>query len=94
MYFTLGKPFRYPGDDGHKPAVPCHTEKPQMGAKSSRDFVTTNAVNTITSVPRKAQPKYVDTATGCTHDLEVRTDISIFRCEIINNLFLYSRILD
>lgn len=42
-----------------------------MGSKSTRNFITTNAVSTIMSVPRKPLAKYVDTAGGATHDLEV-----------------------
>ena len=30
-----------------RPLVPPHTEQPQMGLKSNRNYITTNAVNNI-----------------------------------------------
>ncbi|XP_064401854.1 enkurin-like [Halichondria panicea] len=56
--------------DVRKPPVPGHTERPQMGAKSTRNFIATNAVNNILSVPRKPAPTYVDTEAGSKHQLE------------------------
>ncbi len=56
--------------DVRKPPVPGHTERPQMGAKSTRNFIATNAVNNIISVPRKPAPIYVDTSAGSKHQLE------------------------
>lgn len=53
-----------------KPSVPLHNDRPQMGAKSTRDFIKTNAVNNIMTVPKKPAAKYVDSATGATHSLE------------------------
>ncbi len=53
-----------------KSSVPRHTDRPQMGAKSTRNFVKTNAVNNIMSVPRKPAPQYVDTALGSCYKLE------------------------
>ncbi len=50
--------------------MPGHTERPQMGAKSTRNFIATNAVNNILSVPRKPAPTYVDTEAGSKHQLE------------------------
>ena len=41
-----------------------------MAAKSGKNFVTTNAIANITSIPKKPVPKYVDTNTGATHRLE------------------------
>ena len=66
-----GKPFRYPDSDSCRPAVPLHTDKPQMGAKTSKNFITTNAVSNIMSVPKKPPANYVDTATGARQELEV-----------------------
>ncbi len=51
--------------------MPPAADVPQMAEKSSRNFITTNAVNNILSVPRKPASKYVDKETGATHDLEV-----------------------
>lgn len=64
------KAFQYPDQSSRRPAVPPHTERPQMGAKSSKNFITTNAVTNVMSVPRKPAPKYVDTAGGSRHELE------------------------
>ena len=69
--FFTEKPFSYPDSDCRRPAVPTHIDQPQMGSKTSKNFITTNAVNNIMSVPRKPAPKYVDTAGGTRHDLEV-----------------------
>ena len=66
-----GKPFRYPDSESRRPAVPSHTDKPQMGAKTTKNFITTNAVNNIMSVPKKPPANYVDTATGARQELEV-----------------------
>jgi hypothetical protein len=52
-----------------RPLVPRHTEQPQMGSKSNKNYVTTNAVNNIMAVPRKPAAKYVDTVSGDTFDL-------------------------
>ena len=70
---NAGKPFKYPNSDSRRPAVPSHREQPQMGTKSTKNFITTNAVNNIMSVSRKPAPKYVDTAVGAKHDLGVCT---------------------
>jgi hypothetical protein len=42
-----------------------------MGAKTSKNFITTNAVNNIMTVPKKPAANYVDTATGARQELEV-----------------------
>ena len=62
--------FRYPDADKARPPVPKHTEKPLMGLKSNKDFVKTNAVENIMSVPKKPAANFVDTANGATHPLE------------------------
>ena len=41
-----------------------------MATKSTKDFVKTNALANITAVPKKPTPKYVDSPTGKSHDLE------------------------
>ena len=69
--------FQYLDLGSRKPPVPSHTDRPQMGAKSTRNFVTANAVYNVMSVPRKPAAKYVDTAGGTTHDLEVSTIVAI-----------------
>ena len=69
---TQESTFQYPDMDTRKPPVPNHKEKPLMGTKTSRNFITTNAVNNILSVPRIPAPKYVDTPMGAKHTVEVR----------------------
>ncbi|KAL5497331.1 hypothetical protein EMCRGX_G013791 [Ephydatia muelleri] len=62
--------FKYPDSDSRKPSVPKHTEKPQMGTTSSKNFISTNVATNVTAVPKKPTPKYVDTAMGDRFDLE------------------------
>ena len=62
--------FKY-GDEGQrKPPVPKHTEKPVMGIKSNKNFINTNAVENIMSVPKKPAANFADTKHGATHPLE------------------------
>ena len=53
-----------------KPSVPLHDERPQMAKKTSRNFVTTNAIENIRAIPKKPVPKYVDSPWGTAHNLE------------------------
>ena len=62
--------FEYSDADKARPPVPKHDEKPLMGLKSNKDFVKTNAVENIMSVPKKPAANFVDTAKGSTHPLE------------------------
>lgn len=63
--------FKYPDADTRKPAVPKHTEKPAiMGVKSNKNFITSNAVENIMSIPKKPEKKYADTKLGATHQLD------------------------
>lgn len=64
------KSFLYADADKKRPAVPKHTEKPLMGLRSTKNFVTTNAVENIMSVPKKPEKKFVDTRAGTTHNLD------------------------
>ena len=41
-----------------------------MGLRSTKNFVTTNAVENIMSVPKKPEKKFVDTRIGSTHNLD------------------------
>ncbi|XP_045156529.2 enkurin-like [Mercenaria mercenaria] len=56
--------FKYPDDDRKRPMVPAKDDKPLMGLKTTKNFITTNAVQTITSVPKKPEKVYVDTIKG------------------------------
>ena len=40
-----------------------------MGLKTTKNFITTNAVENITSVPKKPAKKFADTKNGDTHNL-------------------------
>ena len=62
--------FKYSDADKARPPVPKHDEKPLMGLKSNKDFVKTNAVENIMSVPKQPAVNFVDTAKGSTHPLE------------------------
>ena len=41
-----------------------------MAEKTSKNFITTNAVSNILAVPTKPTPKYVDSPFGAAHNLE------------------------
>lgn len=62
--------FKYPDEEQRRPNVPKHTEKPVMGVKSEKNFITTNAVENIMSVPKKPASNFADTRGGSTHPLE------------------------
>jgi len=62
--------FTYPDAANNKPKVPNHAEKPLMGIKSNKNFITTNAVDNILSVPKKPAANFVDTKHGATHPLD------------------------
>lgn len=62
--------FVYSDEDKRRPPVPKQTEKPLMGIKSNKDFVKTNAVENIMSVPKKPAANFVDTPYGSAHPLE------------------------
>ncbi|XP_058966474.2 enkurin [Pocillopora verrucosa] len=61
--------FTYPDYDKRRPPVPKHTEKPLMGLRSTKNHITTNAVENIMSVPKMPEKKFVDTRGGATHQL-------------------------
>lgn len=60
----------YPDENARRPPVPKHTEKPVMGLKSNKNFITNNAVENIMSVPKKPAAKFADTKDGKINDLE------------------------
>ncbi|XP_076460904.1 enkurin-like [Babylonia areolata] len=61
--------FTYPDEDRRRPPVPERTDQPLMGLKTTKNFITTNAVENITSVPKKPEKKFADTRNGDTHNL-------------------------
>ena len=54
--------------------MPAHTDRPQLGVKSTRNFVGTNAVKNAMTLPKQPCPRYVDRPTGSAFDLEVMND--------------------
>lgn len=60
----LEKPLKKLCDDQKKPRVPLRTDHPVMGIQTKKNFIKTNAIETIMSVPKKPQPNYVDTRRG------------------------------
>ncbi|XP_062517672.1 enkurin-like [Corticium candelabrum] len=61
-------PFKYP-DKEKRPTVPTRKDQPMMGVKCNKDFIKTNAVETINSVAKKPSERYADTVKGATHAL-------------------------
>lgn len=56
--------FTYPDEARRRPAVPRRDDQPLMGLKTTKDFITTNAVENIMSVPKKPEKNFVDTRGG------------------------------
>jgi hypothetical protein len=52
-----------------KPPVPTRNEQNDPAAPTEKDFIKTNAIENITSVPRKPKAQYCDTNTGHKNDL-------------------------
>lgn len=61
--------FKYPDDNRKKPAVPKNNDTPLMGLKTTKNFISTNAVENITAVPKLPAKKFVDTKSGDTQNL-------------------------
>lgn len=64
------KEFHYPDEDRKRPTVPKPDDKPLMGLKTTKNFITQNAVSNIMSVPKKPEKNYCDTRIGDKHPLE------------------------
>ncbi|XP_060085837.1 enkurin-like [Ylistrum balloti] len=62
--------FKYPDEDRRRPIVPAKDNTPLMGLKTNKNFITTNAVQNITSVPKAPQKIYCDTRIGDKNHLE------------------------
>ena len=50
--------------------MPKHNEAPLMGISTNKNFITTNAVEMIMSVPGKPERNFVDTKKGDKQSLE------------------------
>ncbi|KAK3572507.1 hypothetical protein QTP86_034298 [Hemibagrus guttatus] len=64
------KPFSYRDVQSRKPRVPAKTEQPVPGVHTKKDFVRSNAMESIMAVPRKPQPAHTHTKHGDTELLE------------------------
>lgn len=64
------KCFKYPDETQRKPRVPNQSEKPVTGIKSKKNFITSNAVENIMSVPKRPACNFVDSKDGAMHQLE------------------------
>jgi hypothetical protein len=62
--------FKYDDEERRRPAVPKPIEQPIMGLKTTKNFITQNAVENIMSVPKKPQKNFVDTKSGDKQPLE------------------------
>ena len=63
--------FHYPDEERKRPAVPRAKDAPPlMGIKTTKNFITTNAVENIMAVPKKPAANTVDTRHGDTFPLE------------------------
>lgn len=61
--------FKYHDDDRKRPSVPKKDDTPLLGLKTTKNFISNNAVEVITAVPRQPAKKFADTRTGAIHDL-------------------------
>ena len=68
--FSFQESFKYPDEERRKPAVPRPQDQPIMGLKTTKNFITQNAVENIMSVPKKPQKNFVDTRSGDKQPLE------------------------
>ena len=65
----VAKQFKYPDSEQRKPPVPRPNDRPVMGLRTTKDYVTQNAVENIQSVARRPDKTYVDTRRGDKHSL-------------------------
>jgi len=61
--------FKYPDEERNRPSVPTKDDTPLMGLKTNKNFISNNAVETITSVPKCPAKKFADTRHGDSQDL-------------------------
>lgn len=61
---------RFEYGDNRRPAVPKKDDKPIMGLKTNKDFITQNAVENIMAVPKKIEKNFADTRKGDKQPLE------------------------
>merc|ERR1739841_68815 len=64
------KDFKYPDEEKRKPNVPKQSDAPVSGVKSNKNFINSNAVENIMSVPKQPACNYVDSKDGTIHNLE------------------------
>lgn len=65
------KPFKYGDEETRRPPVPSKNDPaPLMGIRSNKNFVTENALENVTAIPKKPNKIYCDTRNGEKHLLE------------------------
>jgi hypothetical protein len=70
QYESKGE-FKYPDEDRRRAPVPRAKDAPPlMGIKTTKNFITTNAVENIMAVPKKPATNFADTRHGDTFPLE------------------------
>jgi len=62
--------FKYEDDDKRKPAVPTRDQKPVMGLRTNKNYITENALHNIMAAPRNPEHYHVDTRHGAKFVLE------------------------
>merc|ERR1711874_799108 len=71
--------FKYPDDSRKRPPVPKINDTPLMGLKTTKNFISTNAVENITAVP-KLPGKKLWTQRTVTFRTSFPQDMSLFLC--------------
>ena len=67
----LAEKYHYPDEERKRPPVPRAKDAPPlMGIKTTKNFITTNAVENIMAVPKKPAANMADTRHGDTFPLE------------------------
>ena len=69
IVMCIAKQFKYPDSEQRKPPVPRPNDRPVMGLRTTKDYVTQNAVENIKSIARRPDKTYVDTRRGDKHSL-------------------------
>ena len=69
LLLCVAKQFKYPDCEQRKPPVPRPNDRPVMGLRTTKDYITQNAVENINSVARRPDKTYVDTRRGDKHSL-------------------------
>lgn len=69
VFYLTEREFKYPDAENRKPKIPASDDKPVMGMRTTKNFITQNAVQNIMSVAKKPEKNFVDTRKGDSHAL-------------------------